>query len=878
MANNLTGDYEAVLEISVRKLNAILATMHQRGIDPQASPSFAHSGTIQIGESRFSEGTSLFRNWLTAAVLASPSTGSSTRNARVVLSSTTPPGVSEFLRRDLSDLDAALSPSAGGGGDGVKGKADFQISPPRTSFPAGAVSEVTVQVDVRANYVPDRGSEALPAPIHGVIEAVYRVKTKAQRLLGRPLLLSVQVSPDDNQIRFIAANVGGSANLSVADQHKISTQVRKVLRKHFAPVDVELPAGFPFSEFKGLGGGAGEALVVPLRLDAPFPAGRMASLTNNFLQSNEFAIAVSKEYLQKFLDEFIAKIRAIAANQRIFVEGPTSKATYTISLSSASVLWKNGAIEISGSLRCVSDRWWAPDGNIGFTQSVAVVLDVPSQTVSVKPLGDPVVSVFWPVKESTAKKEVISARDNGIVQATASVNKTFAGARDHLLHGLGRFDAGATVTYTALEVTPDGIVVRGAIGASGRTRPVLDYELKDTFYTARDSWIPGGWIERYMWSWPEGAAWFSQIGSKDDPDRFVLPIPAAVNVTRRICLRIEGTRLNADGSSESVTVGDVCRPSWSEPILTIPPGFEAFVPLSLPRFPDRVLSDAIDGHLNIVAGLRRPNTLTPNTLVHFTGSRMERPLEGLSRALSQMRVRDHSVMTILVLPAGAFDHRASEVEARIGALGERFAGKNLLITEDFRGGWTKIFAAPDGPSTHLINARGEFVWNQMGALDGRALTAALDEHLLPAPGPNPALLRLTVQPGEQMPDTVFTDDEGNQTAVRRLRGENVLLNFWQSWSAPCIQELRRLQRLQDQERPPVVLAINGGEDRTVLGDVRGRHNFTFPLIHDPLQSIAMQYGVQCWPTTMSINREGIVDHVQFGLTHDDAYSEKTAGA
>ena len=35
-------------------------------------------------------------------------------------------------------------------------------------------------------------------------------------------------------------------------------------------------------------------------------------------------------------------------------------------------------------------------------------------------------------------------------------------------------------------------------------------------------------------------------------------------------------------------------------------------------------------------------------------------------------------------------------------------------------------------------------------------------------------------------------------ALDRLRGQQVLLNFWQSWSAPCLRELRRLQRLHEE--------------------------------------------------------------------------------
>ena len=46
MANNLTGDYEAVVQVSVRKINGILSTMHQNKVNAHASdapPTFEHS-------------------------------------------------------------------------------------------------------------------------------------------------------------------------------------------------------------------------------------------------------------------------------------------------------------------------------------------------------------------------------------------------------------------------------------------------------------------------------------------------------------------------------------------------------------------------------------------------------------------------------------------------------------------------------------------------------------------------------------------------------------------------------------------------------------------------------------------------------------------
>jgi peroxiredoxin len=119
-------------------------------------------------------------------------------------------------------------------------------------------------------------------------------------------------------------------------------------------------------------------------------------------------------------------------------------------------------------------------------------------------------------------------------------------------------------------------------------------------------------------------------------------------------------------------------------------------------------------------------------------------------------------------------------------------------------------------------------------------------------------------------DATFEGDQGQVLALRRLRGRQVLLNFWQSWSAPCIKELRRLQLLHEAggERTPVIVAVNGGEARDVIAEVRRQHKLTFALVPDADQRIARRYGVACWPTTVAINQEGIIERVQFGFSHE----------
>jgi thiol-disulfide isomerase/thioredoxin len=104
--------------------------------------------------------------------------------------------------------------------------------------------------------------------------------------------------------------------------------------------------------------------------------------------------------------------------------------------------------------------------------------------------------------------------------------------------------------------------------------------------------------------------------------------------------------------------------------------------------------------------------------------------------------------------------------------------------------------------------------------------------------------------------------------LHRLKGKDVLLNFWQSWSAPCLAELKRLQRVFDEDDAPFIVAFHGGADGKAVDVVRKRLGLSYPVVQDSRQQIGLRYGVRCWPTTVKIDTEGCVEHIQLGTAHE----------
>lgn len=875
MANPLTGDYEAVVQIAARQINGLLGTLHQNGGLQNAALKLLHSVTLRIGDPpRRAPDLEVFGDWLLEYHRSRPGRGF--RDFRAQVPTTAPPGAAKMLTDAIAGFDRdwviEIPP------DVVRGMARCQVASVTISVPPGSSTEITVHAQVRAHYYPDSGTTPLPAPIHGELRATFNVR-RMRTHSGTRLL--IQPSTDDSKYAFIAAPGTG---LSEPEQSRLAAEVRKVIRDGLTLLPVDLPSNFPFSDFKGLGSGSNQVIALPLQLSgAGLPASGLGSLTQSFIGSSGFAFAVSKEHLSGLIA--VEKIREAISRRRITVGidlgwlGSVT-ATYTLRFSSGPTLtFKSGVIEISGRVEAETSTTLAPNGFIEFKVPVRFELDTSSQAVNIERAGEPDVDESWFIPHSRAVNEVRTQIDNALSTNRPAVRRVFSDAKTTLLRGLRTFDSASTATYTGVEITPNGIIVRGEVGSGPRRPPIVT--VAETHggqaFTAFQSWIAAGKIDRFVWSWVEHSGlhptvWGGVVKTLTDAHRFILPKPQGITEISQICLRIEGTQVSPGGQTSGITAGRTCQiqepeifmdvPSWWEPVM---------LPIWHPVPPAAAsLRESIAGHVSVQSATPVKELSSRNTLVYFVDWRIEKPLERLCAALN--KVQDRSTLNVIVVvPAGAFNSSRREFEARLPKDRET-AGAKIQFTEDDDGGWTRMFGVTSTPSVYLINAKREFVWKYEGEPDSATLVAEIDKLLVPAAAKGFRPLRLTALPGERAPNATFADDQDDRFALHRFEGRNVLLNFWQSWSAPCVAELTRLQRLYETEKGELfIVAFHGGKDGKALDEIRKRLNLSFPLVQDSHQRIARRFGVRCWPTTVMIGAEGHVEHVQFGTEHDDGY-------
>lgn len=105
----------------------------------------------------------------------------------------------------------------------------------------------------------------------------------------------------------------------------------------------------------------------------------------------------------------------------------------------------------------------------------------------------------------------------------------------------------------------------------------------------------------------------------------------------------------------------------------------------------------------------------------------------------------------------------------------------------------------------------------------------------------------------------FSISDGSKSAdLSKLRGQIVLLNFWATSCAPCIEELPTLMELHRRMPQVAVVAISIDEDPEKYQHFLTKNHVDLLTIRDPSQRINGMYGTVQIPETYVIDRQGML--------------------
>jgi cytochrome c biogenesis protein CcmG/thiol:disulfide interchange protein DsbE len=114
--------------------------------------------------------------------------------------------------------------------------------------------------------------------------------------------------------------------------------------------------------------------------------------------------------------------------------------------------------------------------------------------------------------------------------------------------------------------------------------------------------------------------------------------------------------------------------------------------------------------------------------------------------------------------------------------------------------------------------------------------------------------------GDKAPDFKIVSDSGRTYTRSDFGGKLLVLNFWASWCAPCVEEVPSLDAFQRTMATDgvVVLGVSIDTNEKRYKQFLDRFHVNFPTARDPNADISSSYGTFQIPETYIIDRTGRV--------------------
>jgi thiol-disulfide isomerase/thioredoxin len=111
-----------------------------------------------------------------------------------------------------------------------------------------------------------------------------------------------------------------------------------------------------------------------------------------------------------------------------------------------------------------------------------------------------------------------------------------------------------------------------------------------------------------------------------------------------------------------------------------------------------------------------------------------------------------------------------------------------------------------------------------------------------------------------------------------FRGRVVYLDFWASWCAPCVQSFPWMQAMQNtyERRGLTVVAVNLDQYRKDAERFLTKFHPNFDVRFDPQGEVAERFKIQGMPTSVIIDRHGVLrfTHIGFLPVDQAAYEDQ----
>jgi peroxiredoxin len=123
----------------------------------------------------------------------------------------------------------------------------------------------------------------------------------------------------------------------------------------------------------------------------------------------------------------------------------------------------------------------------------------------------------------------------------------------------------------------------------------------------------------------------------------------------------------------------------------------------------------------------------------------------------------------------------------------------------------------------------------------------------------------------EAPDFALRTLENRNLRLSEFRGEVVLINFWASWCGACRQAMPSLNDMYGKYHRAglIMLSVNVSDDLHRAAGMAKSLKIPFPVLLDEDREVSKSFRIEQMPTTLLIDRAGIVRHRYVGYNIND---------
>jgi peroxiredoxin len=133
--------------------------------------------------------------------------------------------------------------------------------------------------------------------------------------------------------------------------------------------------------------------------------------------------------------------------------------------------------------------------------------------------------------------------------------------------------------------------------------------------------------------------------------------------------------------------------------------------------------------------------------------------------------------------------------------------------------------------------------------------------------------------GTLAPEFTLPDLLGNQTSLADLRGRPVIIDFWATWCAPCVEQIPVLNAFQATHHGEVSVLGIAVDSRgiEVVAPFADEHDIQYPVLLGD-ESLAQEYGAFGFPSLYVIAPDGTIATHHVGVISEEELEEALVSA